>query len=85
GRLSFLSRVAANVVAMVGREVALGPAQADRRARELAAVGVGSEAELATALAAGRFDETEAELRDVLASGVAARLAVANPGDLTDP
>ena len=85
GRLSFLSRVAANVVAMVGREEALGPAQADRRARELAAVGVGSEAELATAVAAGRFDETAAELRDVLASGVAARLAVANPRYLTDP
>jgi len=85
GRLSFLSRVAANVVAMVGREVALGPAQAARRARELAAVGVASEAELATAVAAGRFDDAEDRLADVLASGAAAKLAVANPRYLTDP
>ena len=85
GRLAFLSRVAANVVEMVGREAVLGPAQADRRAQDLAAVGVASEAELATAVAAGRFDETEAELWDVLASGAAAKLAVANPRYLTDP
>lgn len=87
GRLSFLSRVAANVVATARRQAELGPAQADRRARELAAVGVSSEAELAAAIAAGRFDADgdEAELHDVLASGVAAKLAVANPRYLTQP
>jgi aminoglycoside phosphotransferase (APT) family kinase protein len=85
GRVSFLSRVAANVVATARRQVALGPAQADRRARELAAAGVGSETELAAAIAEGRFDDSEAELHDLLASGVAAKLQVANPRYLQQP
>jgi len=85
GRLSFLSRVAANVVAMAEREAVLGPAQAAQRAAELASLGVGSEDELAAAIGAGTFDDHPAELHDVLASGVAAKLAVANPRYLTAP
>jgi hypothetical protein len=85
GRLSFLARVAANVVAMIGREAALGPAQAERRASELRAAGVGSEAELASAIAAGTFDDRLGELHELLASGVSAKLAVANPKYLTNP
>jgi aminoglycoside phosphotransferase (APT) family kinase protein len=34
---------------------------------------------------AARFDDTEDRLADVLASGAAAKLAVANPRYLTDP
>ncbi len=85
GRLAFMARVAANVVAMAGREAVLGPAQAERWARDLAAAGVGSELELAEAIAAGAFDARRAELHELLASAVAAKLAVANPRYLADP
>jgi hypothetical protein len=53
------------------------------RAAQLASVGAASEAELADAIAAGRIDPTSDELHDVLAAGVAAKLAVANPKHLT--
>ncbi|MBV9953556.1 MAG: phosphotransferase family protein [Acidimicrobiia bacterium] len=85
GRLSFMARVAANVVAMIGREATLGPAQAERRAGELRVAGVGSEAELAAAIAAGSFDDRLDELHELLASGVSAKLAVANPKYLANP
>lgn len=85
GRTSFLARVAANVVATVAREAALGPAQAERRARELAAAGVASESALAAAIAAGHFDAHEPALHDLLASAVAAKLTVANPRYLANP
>ncbi|HEY8547008.1 MAG TPA: DUF6285 domain-containing protein, partial [Acidimicrobiales bacterium] len=58
---------------------------AERRAVELRAAGVGSEAELAAAIAAGRFDGREDELHGLLAAGVAAKLAVANPRYLQHP
>ena len=79
GRLSFHARVAANVVAMVARELSSGPAQTVARAADLAALGVGSEAELAAAIADGRFDGDVGALHDILAAGVVAKLAVANP------
>jgi hypothetical protein len=87
GRLSFLARVAANVVAMAGREATLGPAQAEQRAAELATLGVASEDDLAAAIADGAFTTpaAEAELHAVLASGVAAKLAVVNPRYLLAP
>lgn len=50
------------------------------------AVPIGaSEAELAIAIAAGKFDTTPTELHDLLASAVAARLTVANPKYLQNP
>jgi aminoglycoside phosphotransferase (APT) family kinase protein len=79
GRLSFHARVAANVVDTARREIALGPAQAARRAGELAGLGVESEAELAAAVRRGDLDDRHDELVEVLASGVVAKLAVANP------
>jgi len=85
GRLSFMARVAANVVAMIGREAALGPAQTERRAAELSAAGLGSEADLAAAIGAGEFDDRPGDLHELLASGVAAKLAVANPRYLANP
>ena len=79
GRLSFHARVAANVVDTARRELALGPSQAARRAGELASLGVGSEAALAAAVRRGDLDDRYDELVAVLASGVVAKLAVANP------
>jgi hypothetical protein len=85
GGLSFHARVAANVVAIVARELAAGTAQGAKRARELVSLGVGSEPDLATAIASGDFDSRLADLYDVLASGVAAKLAVASPRYVGNP
>jgi aminoglycoside phosphotransferase (APT) family kinase protein len=80
GRLQFHARVAANVVALVGREIALGPGQeADHRV-ELESLGVSTDAELADAIRAGDLDDRADEVRAVVRHSVAAKLAVAHPG-----
>lgn len=85
GRVQFLARVAANVVATVERQ--LLAENADRAAHRagLAAVGAADEADLARAVKAGEFDGRTEELRRVLTATVAARLAVSNPRYLTGP
>ena len=79
GRVSFHARVAANVVAIVAREMAATPGDAERREAQLAPLGVSSEAELAAGIADGRFDGAADALHAALAAGVVAKLAVANP------
>jgi Domain of unknown function (DUF6285) len=80
GRLQFHARVAANVVAMVVRELDLGPRlEADHAAR-LAGLGVRDEAELAEAIRSGALDGRRDEVRAVVAATVADKLAVAHPG-----
>lgn len=80
GRLGFHARVAGNVVALVGRELELGPAQAAAHAERLAALGVTSDGELAAAIRAGdldgRWDDVVASVR----ASVRDKLAVARPG-----
>ncbi|MEU4578532.1 MULTISPECIES: DUF6285 domain-containing protein [Nonomuraea] len=82
GRTRFHARVAVNVLAMVERELLLGPAQADEHAARLAELGVGDDAELARAVREGRFDgdDRRAELTELLTRAVRAKLDVANPG-----
>jgi aminoglycoside phosphotransferase (APT) family kinase protein len=80
GRLRFHARVAANVIAMVGRELTLGPRQLSEHARRLGHLGVASDAELAAAIRAGHLDARCDEVRAVVRSTVAAKLAVAHPG-----
>jgi hypothetical protein len=80
GRLRFHARVAANVVDMVGRQLALGPRQEADYALLLGRLGVADDAELARAIRAGRLDERMDEVRSVVAAAVAAKLAVAHPG-----
>jgi hypothetical protein len=79
GRLRFHARVASNVLAMVERELELGPAQAAAHAARLAQLGVVDDAELAAAIRDRRFDDRADELRSLLAASVADKLAVANP------
>lgn len=79
GRLRFHARVASNVLAMVEREIELGPAHAAAHARRLAQLGVADDAELAAAIRERRFDDRAEELRALLAAAVADKLAVANP------
>ena len=85
GQLSFHARVAANVVAIVARELAAEPGQTAKRADALAPLGVASESAFAAAISSGGLDDRWAEVHDVLASGVAAKVAVANPRYLTNP
>ena len=79
GRLRFHARVASNVLAMVEREIELGPAHAAAHADRLATLGVTDDAELAAAIRDRRFDDRADELRALLAEMVADKLAVANP------
>ena len=79
GRTRFLVRVAANVLGMVERELALGPDQARAHAAALASLEVEDEAALAAAIRAGRLDDRSEQVRAFVAATVAARLAVANP------
>ena len=80
GRVRFHARVAANVVAMVGRELVLGPRLAADHAARLARLGVADEAELAESIRSGALDARVDEVRDVVRATVADKLAVANPG-----
>jgi hypothetical protein len=80
GRLRFHARVASNVLAMVEREIDLGPAQAAAHEERLARLGVADDTELAAAIRGRRFDDRAVELRALLSEMVADKLAVANPG-----
>ncbi len=85
GRLRFHARVAANVVRMVERELALGCSQEEARVAELAGLGVRSEAELAGAIRRGMLDDRLPEVFAAVRRTVAATLAVAHPGyDVVD-
>ena len=80
GRVRFHARVAANVLAMVERELEMGAAQAHDHAERLASLGVADDAALAAAIRDGEFDERGGELLAALAASVADKVAVANPG-----
>jgi hypothetical protein len=79
GRVRFHVRVATNVVAMVARELVLGPGHADEHAARLAGLGVADEAQLAEAIRSGSLDERRNEVIAAVRATVAAKLAVANP------
>ncbi|MEY3679927.1 MAG: DUF6285 domain-containing protein [Ilumatobacteraceae bacterium] len=82
GRVQFHTRVAMNVLAMVERELELGPEQAREHAARLLALGVNSDAELAAAIRSGSLDHRLSEVVDAVRADVTAKLAVANPGHL---
>jgi len=77
GRTSFMSRIAANVLATVGRELSLGPSQARRHGERLAAISVADDASLARRIADGTIDPDQS--LEVIVGAVVARLVVANP------
>ena len=57
GRLQFHARVAANMLAMVERELQLGSEQADAHELRLATLGFADEAALAAAIRSGDLDD----------------------------
>lgn len=79
GRVRFHARVAANVVAIVARELEVGPAQAQHHARRLLSLGVADDAELAQRIRTGDLDERWDEVVVAVGDAVADKLAVANP------
>jgi hypothetical protein len=85
GRLRFHARVAVNVLAVVERELVLGPAQAEAHAERLARLGAADEAELAERIRSGALDDRLDEVKAVVAASVRDKLAVANPRYLDKP
>ena len=79
GRLRFLARVAANVVAMIEREQELGPAHAAAHGARLARLGVSSDAELCRAIRDGSLDERMDEVVASTRASAVERLRVTNP------
>lgn len=79
GRLRWHTKVAANVLAVVERELRLGPEQAERHGRRLERLGFDSDAALADAIRAGRLDDRLDQLAEELREMVADKLAVARP------
>jgi hypothetical protein len=78
GQVNFHSRVAANALRIVEREL-LDESEAESRAA-LAGLGFADEEQLAAAIRAGELDERAGELLAGLRTLVRNRLAVAHPG-----
>lgn len=82
GAMQFHARVAVNVLAMVEREIELGPAQHERHAAGLRELGCADDADLARRIRAGGLDDGGAVRSDVEAfvfDSVVDKLRVANP------
>lgn len=84
GTLSFHARVAANLLDVLSRELADGPATEQRFRELLASLGHPDEASLALAVRAGEVPSDDARLHQALMTVTTERLAVANPRYLTD-
>lgn len=78
-RLAFLVRVAANVTAMLRREIELGPECEAAHARRLQALGVKDDAALCTAIRSGRLDDRMDEVMSAVRSTATERLRIVNP------
>jgi len=79
GRVQFHTRVVANVMSMLERELESGPAMAEAHAARLAGLGVTSEADLASRIRAGEWSVDDRGLLDAVRATVVDKLAVANP------
>jgi hypothetical protein len=78
GQVNFHSRVAANALRMVERELVADPD--DGVSDALAAVGYSDEAQLAAAIRAGAVNGAGAPVQSALRALVGRRLAAAHPG-----
>lgn len=75
----FHARVAANMLAIVERELEFGSAQHEAHVERLQQLGVTDDAELAAAIRTGALDERADEVRSLVWASVRDKLAVANP------
>ena len=75
----FHARVAANVLAIVEREIVLGPDQAERHRQRLARLGQPDDRALSDAIRSGSLDRRLDEVRELVWDSVRDKLSVANP------
>jgi Domain of unknown function (DUF6285) len=80
GQVNFHSRVAANALRMVERELLADAEAADGVTGALARVGCVDEAQLAAAIRAGELDGGNDHVQSALRALVGRRLAAAHPG-----
>lgn len=85
GRTAFHAQVAANVLAMVERELRLGGAARARHRAALAALDCADDAALSRAISTGALDDRWDEVLEVVRADVRDRLLVANPRHLARP
>jgi aminoglycoside phosphotransferase (APT) family kinase protein len=85
GQVRFHARVAANVLGMVERELALGASHAAIHAARMRRLGVADEAGLALAIRDGALDDRLDEVVAAVRETVREKLLVANPDHLTLP
>lgn len=78
----FHARVAANLLAIVEREIELGPEQAARHADRLDRLGLADDVALAAAIRSGRLDDRLDLVRELVWDSVRDKLRVANPAYL---
>ncbi|HWA67796.1 MAG TPA: DUF6285 domain-containing protein [Mycobacteriales bacterium] len=82
GRLKFQTLVAANVMAILRRELIDGPAGAAAHQERLASLGVADDAALVAAIRGGEMDDRIAEVIATLRPSVEAAVKIANPKHL---
>ena len=75
----FHARIAANMLAIVERELALGAEHQRAHAARLAELGVADDGALAAAIRSGALDDRADEVRALVWASVRDKLAVANP------
>jgi len=76
----WLVRIAANALSIAEREIASADGHRQAHRDRLHALDVHDDAELATAIRRGDFDDRWEEVRDAIAASVVDSLSVANPG-----
>jgi hypothetical protein len=82
GRLQFQTLVAANVMAILRRELTDGPAAAAEHSERLAVLGIADDEALVAAIRSGEMDGRIGELLLTLRPSVEANLKIANPKHL---
>jgi erythromycin esterase-like protein len=87
GGARFDARVARNALAVVERELRIGPELAAAHERRIGALGFADDRALASAIRAGELDDDGAwqPVAAALASSARDQLLVANPSYLPDP
>jgi hypothetical protein len=79
GRVQFHTRVAANALKVIERQLALAPAHETTYAAGLASLGCADDAELCRRIRSGELDDRIDEVRALVAASVRSKLEVANP------
>lgn len=80
--LRFHARVAANMLAVVERELSLGESLDAAHRERLDSLGVIDDADLVAAIRSGRLDARDSEVRALVWASVRDKLLVANPAYL---